>query len=174
MSTQHVLLGLLEPSPTYGYELKQTWDQRFAHLKPLRYSQIYATLARLERDGLVQLLAEEAGHGPDRKRYEITAAGVQDLEAWLAAPEPAQASIHATLFLKVVLAVTSGRDATAYLEAQRSEHTELMRAFLHRREAVGDVDRAGLDYAVFHLEADLRWIDHVAADLSSRRHGDRS
>lgn len=167
MSTQHALLALVEPEPTYGYEIKQTWDQRFTHLKPLRYSQIYSTLARLERDGLVHLLAEEAGQGPDRKRYEITDAGVEDLERWLAAPEPAQASIHATLFLKVVLALSSGRDARPFLERQRAEHTELMRELLDRRDEVGDVDRAGLDYAVFHLEADLRWIDHVSAELTA-------
>lgn len=168
MSTQHALLGLLEPEPTHGYELKRTWDRRFTHLKPLRYSQIYATLSRLERDGLVHLLAEEPGQGPDRKRYEITSAGVEDLERWLAEPEPSQASIHATLFLKVVLALSSGRDPHRFLEAQRAAHTEQMRGLLDQREGANDVDRAGLDYAVFHLEADLRWIDHVSRSLTDR------
>lgn len=65
----------------------------------------------------------------------------------------------------MVLALSSGRDARPYLEAQRATHTELMRTLLERRSHVGDVDRAGLDYAVFHLEADLRWIDHVTGEL---------
>lgn len=166
MSTQHALLGLLEPEPTHGYDLKRSWDQRFSNLRPLRYSQIYSTLSRLERDGLVRLVAEEAGQGPDRKRYAITPAGVENLEEWLVQPEPAQASIQPTLFLKVVLALSSHRDPKPYLEAQRAEHTELMRSLLTQRDQANDVDRAGLDYAVFHLEADLNWIDFVTKTLA--------
>lgn len=169
MSTQHALLGLLEDEPRHGYDLKRLWDQRFAHLQPLRFSQIYASLSRLERDGLIELVGAEPGQGPDRKRYAITAQGAADLERWLAEPEAAQAPIRSTLFLKVVLALASERDAGGYLEAQRAAHTERMRELLALRDGAGDVEEALLDFAVFHLEADLRWIDHTAGRLPQLR-----
>lgn len=169
MSTQHALLGLLEDEPRHGYELKRLWDLRFEHLQPLRFSQIYASLNRLEREGLIELVGAEPGHGPDRKRYSITRAGADDLERWLAEPEPPQSPIRSTLFLKVVLALASGRDADGYLETQRAAHTERMRELLALRDEAGDVEEALLEYATFHLEADLRWIDHTAGRLDRLR-----
>ena len=169
MSTQHALLGLLEGGPRHGYDLKRLWDLRFAHLQPLRFSQIYATLNRLEREGFIELMGAEPGQGPDRKRYAITVDGRHDLERWLAEPEPPQVPIRSTIFLKVVLALSSERDADAYLEAQRAVHTERMRELLALRDGAGDVEESLLDFAVFHLEADLRWIDHTGARLDQLR-----
>ena len=169
MSTQHALLGLLEGAPRHGYELKRLWDQRFEHLQPLRFSQIYATLNRLEREGLITLIGAEPGQGPDRKRYAITDDGARDLARWLAEPDPPQAPIRSTLFLKVVLALASDRDADAYLEAQRGVHTERMRELLALRDGASEVEESLLDFAVFHLEADLRWIDHTGARLEQLR-----
>jgi len=169
VSTQHALLGLLDGEARHGYELKRLWDLRFAHLQPLRFSQIYASLARLERDGLIELVGAEPGQGPDRKRYAITDRGEEDLARWLAEPEPPQAPIRSTLFLKVVLALSTGRAADAYLDAQRAAHTERMRELLALRDAAGDVEEALLDFAVFHLEADLRWIDHTVGRLEELR-----
>ena len=169
MSTQHALLGLLESGARHGYELKRLWDLRFEHLQPLRFSQIYATLNRLERDGLIELVGSEPGHGPERKRYAITDNGTRDLERWLSEPELAQAPIRSTLFLKVVLALASDRSADGYLEAQRAAHTERMRELLALRDGASEVEEALLDFAVFHLEADLRWIDHTATRLDPIR-----
>lgn len=135
----------------------------------MRFSQIYGSLGRLERDGLIELVGEEPGQGPDRKRYRITEAGTDDLDRWLAEPETPQASIQSTLFLKVVLALSSDRPASRFLEAQRAAHSERMRELLTMRDGADDVDRAALDYAVFHLEADLRWIDHVGSGLERLR-----
>ena len=67
MSVPHTMLGLLRTGPRHGYDLKRAYDARFAHARPLRYGQIYATLARLQRDGFVILDAEEPGQGPDRR-----------------------------------------------------------------------------------------------------------
>jgi DNA-binding PadR family transcriptional regulator len=169
LSIQHALLGLLEDEARHGYDLKRLWDERFAQLRPLRFSQIYASLGRLERDGLIRLVGEEPGHGPDRKRYAITKAGARDLDDWLAEPESPEAPVRSTLFLKVVLALASGRPATRFLEAQRAAHTERMRELVALKDEADDVDEALLDYAVFHLDADLRWIDHVAKRLDQLR-----
>lgn len=169
MSAQHALLGLLEGEPRHGYDLKRLWDRRFAQLRPMRFSQIYGSLGRLERDGLIELVGEEPGQGPDRKRYRITAAGTDDLDRWLAEPEDPLASVRSTLFLKVVLALTSERPALRFLESQRAVHAERMRELVAMRDDADDIDRALLDYAVFHLEADLRWMDHVTTRLDRLR-----
>ena len=83
MSVPHALLGLLETGPRHGYDLKREYDARFSHARPLKYGQIYSTLARLQRDGLVMMDAEEPGRGPDRKRYVITEEGATELGRWL-------------------------------------------------------------------------------------------
>ena len=165
VSAAHALLGLLEGEPRHGYDLKRSWDRRFGHLKAMRYSQVYATLARLERDGLIELAGEEPGQGPDRKRYRITTDGTADLHRWLAEPDPPDAPVQGDLFIKVVLALDTDQPADAYLEAQRAAHSKRMRELLDHRDGADEVERAALDLAVFHLEADLRWIDHVRSRL---------
>src|SRR6266540_3332133 len=98
MSVGHALLGLLEDRPRYGYDLKREYDERFARSKPLRFRQVYATLARLLRNGLIDIQAVEPGGGPERKLYAITPTGVTDLEAWLAEPEPPEPHLQNVLF----------------------------------------------------------------------------
>ncbi|MFI5776342.1 PadR family transcriptional regulator [Nocardia sp. NPDC051570] len=165
MSIGHTLLGLLEPGPRHGYDLKKVYDEQFGHDRPLHYGQVYSTLSRLLRNGLIDVAGVEAGEGPDRKRYTITDAGVTDVEQWLATPESPQPYLQNTLYAKVVLALLSGRDAGRLLDAQRGEHLALMRA-LTRRKAKGDLaDQLICDHALFHLEADLRWLELTAARL---------
>lgn len=169
VSVPYVLLGLLEESPRHGYELKRDYDTLFAQARPVKFGQIYATLSRLERDGLIDLAAEERGQGPDRKRYAITEDGVTDLEEWLSEPEPAEPHIQSVLFTKVVLALMSGREPQKYLEAQRAQHLKRMRELTRVKEAGSLTGEMAADYALFHLEADLRWIELAAARLDRLR-----
>ena len=165
MATGQALLGLLEAHPRHGYELKRAYDERFGHDRPLHYGQVYSTLSRLLRQGLVEVEGVEPGGGPERKRYAITEAGVTDVERWLAEPEPPELHLQSTLYTKVVLALLTGRSAAALLDAQRAEHLRLMRE-LTRRKASGDLaDQLVCDHALFHLEADLRWLELTAARL---------
>src|SRR6478752_5454855 len=105
------LLGLLEREPSHGYDLKREYDSFFGRDKPLPSGQVYATLARLARDGLVAGGEAEPGAGPDRKRYMITERGVHDVEAWLAQPVEPEPHLQTTLFVKVMLALLLGRSA---------------------------------------------------------------
>lgn len=158
------LLGLLQTGPRHGYDLKRAYDDRFGQDRPLAYGQVYATLARLLKNGLVEVELEP-GDGPDRKRYAITDAGVSDVEAWLTSPEKPEPYLHSALYTKVVLAVLTGRDGADVLDTQRAEHLRLMRE-LTRRKAEGDLaDQLVCDHALFHLEADLRWLELTAARL---------
>lgn len=165
MSTAMTLLGLLELAPSHGYELKRAFDHRFGSDKPLPFGQVYATLGRLERDGLALVTGTEAGEGPERKRYAITEQGVTDLERWLAEPEAAEPHLQTVLFTKVVLALLSGRDANGYLDTQRAAHLARMRQLTELRRTSPLTQSLLADHALFHLEADLRWLELTAARL---------
>ncbi len=75
MNNSLTLLGLLSREPSYGYDLKHSYDRYFGAGKALAFGQVYSTLARMVRDELIRALGEETGGGPDRKKYEITVAG---------------------------------------------------------------------------------------------------
>lgn len=158
-------LGLLEAGPSHGYDLKRAYDDHFGQDRPVAYGQVYATLSRLLKHGLVTVDAVEPGDGPERKRYAITEAGVADVEAWLSEPERPELYLQSTLYAKVVVALRSGRAATDVLDTQRREHLDAMRR-LTRRKREGDLaDQLLCDHAIFHLEADLRWLELTAARL---------
>jgi len=165
MSISYALLGLLETGPRHGYDLKRDFDERFGRDRPLHYGQVYATMARLLKNGLVEVEGIEPGGGPDRKRYAITEAGLTDVDRWLAQPEKPEAYLQSTLYTKIVLALLSGRSAADLLDTQRTEHLRMMRE-LTRRKIDGDfADQLICDHALFHLEADLRWLELTASRL---------
>jgi DNA-binding PadR family transcriptional regulator len=164
MSISHTLLGLLESGPSHGYDLKRAFDERCGNDRRLHYGQVYSTMSRLLKNGLVEVDGIEPG-GPERKRYAITEAGVTDVGQWLGTPEKPEPYLQSVLYTKVVLALLTGRDAAGLLDAQRSEHLRLMRE-LTRRKRDGDLaDQLICDHALFHLEADLRWLETAAARL---------
>ena len=161
------LLGLLEREPSHGYDLKHDYDAYFARGKPLPFGQVYATLARLARDGKAVAGDAEPGGGPDRKRYTITTAGKYEVETWLAEPIPAEPHLQTDLFVKVVLSLMLGRPAEEYLDAQRATHLRRMRELTDLKRQGTLVDALLADHGLFHLEADLRWIDLTEARLAA-------
>lgn len=167
MSVPLALLGLLEREPSHGYDLKREYDTYFGRGKPLPFGQVYATLGRLARDGKLITAEAEPGAGPDRKRYIITEEGVSDLETWLAEPLQAEPHLQTVLFVKVVLALLSGRSAEGYLDTQRAAHLQRMRELTEVKRTGRLVDALLADHGLFHLEADLRWIDLTSARLSA-------
>ncbi|MGS0686445.1 PadR family transcriptional regulator [Nakamurella sp. GG22] len=169
MSVSRSLLGLLETAPRHGYDLKRAHDELFRTERPLAYGQVYATLARLLKNGLVTAEGTEPGEGPDRKRYAITDAGVSDVDQWLSTPERPQEYLQNTLYTKVVLALLSHRSADQILDAQRREHLAAMREFTRRKQSGDLADQLICDHALFHLEADMRWLDITASRLAELR-----
>jgi DNA-binding PadR family transcriptional regulator len=166
MSVPLTLLGLLEREPSHGYDLKRDYDTFFGRGRPLPFGQVYATLARLARDGKV-VTDVEPGAGPDRKRYVITDLGVTEVETWLTEPVEAEPHLQTVLFSKVVLALMLGRPADRYLDTQRAAHLQRMRELTEIKQSGGLVDKMLADHGLFHLEADLRWIDATAARLDA-------
>ncbi|WP_354644130.1 PadR family transcriptional regulator [Kitasatospora camelliae] len=167
MSVPLTLLGLLEREPSHGYDLKRDYDAFFGRGKPLPYGQVYATLGRLARDGKVMAGEAEPGDGPERKRYVITETGATEFETWLREPVAPEPNLQSVLFTKVVLALMLGRDAESYLDTQRAAHLRRMRELTELRRGGPLVDALLADHGIFHLEADLRWIDLTAARLDA-------
>jgi DNA-binding PadR family transcriptional regulator len=161
------LLGLLEREPSHGYDLKRDYDAVFGRDKPLPVGQVYATLARLARDGKAIAGRAEPGGGPERKPYAITSAGQAEVEAWLAEPAPPEPHLQPVLFAKIVLALMLGRPAERYLDSQRGAHLERMRELTDLGRSGSPIDAVLADYGLFHLEADLRWIDVTSQRLSA-------
>jgi DNA-binding PadR family transcriptional regulator len=159
------LLGLLERGPSHGYDLKRDYDAYFGRGRPLRYSQVYATLSRLARDGKATPGPVEQGAGPERRRYVITDDGIADVEQWLKEPAPPEPDLHSELFAKVVLALMLDRPAGRYLDAQRAAHLQRMRELTAFKRDGDTLNVLLADHALYRLEADLRWIDHTAARL---------
>jgi DNA-binding PadR family transcriptional regulator len=174
MSVPLTLLGLLERQPSHGYDLKRDYDAFFGRGKPIPFGQVYATLARLARDGKAAPGESEPGSGPDRKRYAITPEGIAEVETWLAEPVEPEPHLQTVLFAKVTLALMLGRPAERYLDTQRATHLRRMRELTDLKRTGGVIDALLADHGLFHLEADLRWIDLTAARLSSLAEAVRS
>ncbi|MGW3785535.1 PadR family transcriptional regulator [Micromonospora chokoriensis] len=169
MSVPLTLLGLLEREPSHGYDLKRDYDAFFGRGKPLPFGQVYSTLSRLARDGKVVISDVAPGAGPDRKRYIITDLGATEVEQWLTQPVEPEPHLQTVLFAKVVLALMLDRPADAYLDTQRSSHLRRMRELTEIKRAGNLVDALLADHGLYHLEADLRWIEMTSARLDALR-----
>jgi DNA-binding PadR family transcriptional regulator len=177
VSTPHVLLGLLAAGPRHGYDLKRAHDERLPQAKPLAYGQVYATLGRLERDGLVAPTGQDQDAGPERTSFALTEAGRARLDEWLGQVEAPAPYVTSTLFSKVVvslLAADADR-ASDYLTAQRAAHLQRMRELtaVKTRPGAGVDEVVAADYAIAHLDADLQWLQTTqlrVADLHREVH----
>lgn len=167
MSVPLTLLGLLEREPSHGYDLKRDYDTYFGRGRPLPFGQVYSTLGRLARDGKVVIGEVRPGEGPDRKRYVITEQGATEVQAWLSEPVEPEPHLQTVLFAKVVLALMLDRPAEQYLDTQRASHLQRMRELTEIKRSGSLVDALLADHGLFHLEADLRWIDLTAARLDA-------
>jgi DNA-binding PadR family transcriptional regulator len=166
MSVPLTLLGLLEREPSHGYELKRDYDQLFGRDKPLSFGQVYATLGRLARDGKV-VISEEPGEGPDRKRYVITDLGATEVDTWLTEPVDPEPHLQTVLFAKVAISLLLDRPAEQYLDTQRFAHLKRMQQLTDVKRSGSLVDVLLADHALFHLQADLQWIEVTAARLAA-------
>ncbi len=169
MSTRHILLGLLAGGPSHGYDLKRRHDERFPQARPLAYGQVYTTLQRLVRDGLAEVDGTDADGGPERTKYRATTEGERERADWvrqISAPAP---HVVNEIFAKVVVAILAGGDPAAYLLDQRAAHMARMRELTAVKTAPGsDLSTVlSADYALNHLDADLRWMTTTAARLTT-------
>lgn len=166
MNNTLTLLGLLSRQPSYGYDLKHSYDRYFGTEKQLAFGQVYSTLARMIRDELIRALGEETGGGPDRKKYEITVAGQDKVREWLFTPDVPSEALQSNLFAKTVIALLIDDDAERLLDLQRAEHMSRMRELTRLKQDAELLQVLMCDHGLFHIEADLRWIELTSARLT--------
>ena len=187
MSIRQAMLAILEQGPMYGYQLRAEFEQRTGETWPLNIGQVYTTLTRLERDGMVEVVDEQggsevaghggAGEGSDRTHvsYRATEAGRSEVSAWFATPVPRSQPPRDELAIKLALAVTlPGVDVGTIIQRQRSATIAALQDYTRlKRSGRAATPQAPedlawslvLDSLVFDAEAEVRWLDHCEARL---------
>jgi DNA-binding PadR family transcriptional regulator len=171
MSIRQGLLALLEQGPMYGYQLRTEFESRTGATWPLNVGQVYTTLSRLERDGLV----EPAGQDPEGHAfYRITDAGRAEVATWFSTPVSRTSPPRDELAIKLAMAVTvPGVDVRAVVQGQRTATLRALQDYTRLKaraaESTSPEDLAWLlvlDSLVFAAEAEVRWLDHCEARLA--------
>jgi DNA-binding PadR family transcriptional regulator len=170
MSIRQGLLALLEQGPMYGYQLRAEFEARTGATWPLNVGQVYTTLARLERDGLVEAAgSDDEGH----VFYRVTDHGRAEVATWFATPVSRATPPRDELAIKLAMAVTvPGVDVRAVVQGQRIATIRALQDYT-RLKARADTDDPHelawllvLDSLVFAAEAEIRWLDHCEARLA--------
>ena len=172
MTVRQSLLAILDQGPCYGYQLRAEFDRRTGSTWPLNVGQIYNTLDRLERDGLVEKgETDEQGH----VYYEITDAGSLEVAAWLRSPVSRAQGTRDELAIKLAVAATlPGVDVTALIRAQRAESRANLEALTGRPRSIAETGPEALaravvaDAMIAHAEAELRWLDRTERRLGAQ------
>jgi DNA-binding PadR family transcriptional regulator len=167
MSVRHALLALLSEGPKYGLQLREEFEARTGEVWPLNVGQVYTTLQRLERDGLV----ESDGDGDDgpQKRFRITSGGAAELAGWLRTPPQLASPPRDELVMKVLVALrVPGTDVHEVIQVHRRYLVQLMQQWTRIKEAEAESD-LGLalvvDAELFRLDAVIRWLDSADGRL---------
>ncbi|MGZ4429942.1 MAG: PadR family transcriptional regulator [Nocardioidaceae bacterium] len=172
MSIRQGLLALLDQQPMYGYQLRAEFESRTGATWPLNVGQVYSTLSRLERDGLVEPAGQDdEGHA----FYRITDAGRAEVRAWFSTPVGRDTPPRDELAIKLAMAVTvPGVDVRAVVQGQRTATIRALQDYtrLKGRAAAEPADTQDLawllvlDSLIFGAEAEVRWLDHCEARLA--------
>lgn len=168
MGIKEGLLALLADGPRHGYQLKLDLETATGDAVTINVGQVYTTLQRLERDGLV----EDGGTDAEgRAIYRITKPGIAALRDWVSRPEDLAAAGRDEISIKVLLALfTPGLDAHQVIETQRRATMGLLQDFTQLRVQDNDEDLAWqlhLDRLMYSAEAELKWLDRVEERLKN-------
>jgi DNA-binding PadR family transcriptional regulator len=170
MSVPHALLALLSERPKYGLRLQTEFESRTGRVWPLNVGQVYTTLQRLERDGLVE--TDDGESERSRKRYRITASGERELAEWLRTPPELVPPPRDELVIKVLVALQLPElDVHELLQVHRRHVIELMQRYTQVKAAAAEDDTAlalVADAELFRLEAIVRWLDAADVRLKQR------
>jgi DNA-binding PadR family transcriptional regulator len=169
MSVRHALLALLSEGPKYGLQLKQEFEARTGQVWPLNVGQVYTTLQRLERDGLVE--SDDTTDDGPQKGFRITPAGEKELAEWLRTPPDLSSPPRDELVIKVLVARRlPGVDVHEVVQAHRRYLVEVMQEWTRLKEYAADRDlefALVVDAELFRLDSVIRWLD--AADGRIKR-----
>jgi DNA-binding PadR family transcriptional regulator len=169
MSVRHALLALLSEGPKYGLQLRQEFEARTGEVWPLNVGQVYTTVQRLERDGLVA--SDDSEETGPQKSFRITEEGSAELTAWLVTPPSEEVPPRDELVIKVLVALRlPGVEVAEILQSHRRHVIETMQRYTRLKQDAAQDDLGLLlvaDAEIFRLEAIVRWLD--AADVRLRQ-----
>jgi len=175
MAVRQAILGILANEPVHGYELKSKFESHILPDDSLNYGQVYATLERLRRDGLVGQHLIEQDERPDKKVYSLTEAGERELREWLATPTKVELDLRNEIFLKIMVARRVGWttpesvlhvERRACMERMHEMNQAMVRA---GREGAPIQTRMLLELALLRLEANAKWFDRCEELLAKER-----
>ena len=163
------LLALLAKEPAHGYELKARLEQTFGAAYPSpNIGQVYVTLQRLERSGLVRGQDVVQSDRPNKRVYELTPAGRDAVATWVEAPSEAP-RIRDDFFMKLALGPLAGvTDRLGLINRQRRHYLSVMRGLSRLAEATAEgnkIPRLLIEGAMMHLQADLDWLQRCQEEL---------
>jgi DNA-binding PadR family transcriptional regulator len=163
------LLALLAKEPAHGYELKVRLEQTLGEAYPSpNIGQIYVTLQRLERSGLVRSEDVVQSDRPNKRVYELTDAGREELAAWIEEPSD-EPRLRDDFFMKLALGPAAGiADALTLINRQRRHYLGLMRTLSRVAEQVPKTNKIGrllVEGAILHVQADLDWLERCQEEL---------
>src|SRR4051794_37482963 len=169
MSVRHALLALLSEGPKYGLQLRQEFEARTGEVWPLNVGQVYTTLQRLERDGMVE--SDEGADDSPQKGYHITVDGEHELDQWLRTPPDLASPPRDELVIKVLVALRVPEvDVHEVIQVHRRYLVELMQQWTRLKEDTASDDLGFalvVDAELFRLDSVVRWLD--AADGRLKR-----
>jgi DNA-binding PadR family transcriptional regulator len=167
MSVKHALLALLSEGPKYGLQLREEFESGTGEVWPLNVGQVYTTLQRLERDGLVE--SDDTTEIGPQKGFRITAAGAEELTEWLRTPPDLSSPPRDELVIKVLVALrVPGVDVHEVLQVHRRYLVELMQQWTRLKEDEADYDLSlalVVDAELFRLDSVIRWLDSADGRL---------
>jgi DNA-binding PadR family transcriptional regulator len=169
MSVRHALLALLSDGPKYGLQLREEFEANTGQVWPLNVGQVYTTLQRLERDGLVTALGDETTEPGPQKAYRITEAGSAELAEWLMIPPDLSVPPRDDLVMKILIAVrVPDTDVSAVIQAHRRYLIQLMQEWTRLKEDDNGQDipfSLVVDAELFRVDSVVRWLDAAEARL---------
>jgi len=172
MSVKHSLMALLDEGDRYGYELRSHFEARTGGTWPLNIGQVYSTLERLTRDGLI---TRTDGDDERQVHYALTAEGRAEVATWWSSPVPLAAPGRDDMALKIALAIHAPSvDVERVIQVQRLEVMRQLQEINRAKRASSGEDAAWelvADAMIFRAEAEIRWLDHTEQRLSSAKQG---
>jgi DNA-binding PadR family transcriptional regulator len=173
MSIRHGLLALLSHQPMYGYQLRSTFEQTTGATWPLNIGQVYTTLARLERDGLVEETGGTGAEDGGQRTYALTPEGRVEVARWFTTPVKREERPRDELAIKLALAlVVPDVDVQQVISRQRTATVRTLQEYTRLKTQAGPDDLAWLlvlESLIFQAEAEVRWLDHCEARLARHR-----
>lgn len=174
MSIRQGLLALLQGRQMYGYQLRQEFEARTGGTWPVNIGQVYTTLNRLQRDGLV---VETDRREDGSVLYALTEAGRAEVALWWVTPVRRGTPSRDELAIKLALAVVADDvDVAAVVQRQRTESMRALQEYTRLKARIADPPGAEdlawllvLDNLIFTAEAEIRWLDHAEQRIAVSR-----